>query len=134
MRFQPSTATRVGAIRIKRAYEPPLPADGARYLIDRLWPRGVSKERLALAGWLKDLAPSTELRRWFGHQPERWSTFQERYRSELAMQEEALAPLLAAARRGPITLVYAAKDETHNGALVLKALLEERLARGTPHA
>jgi uncharacterized protein YeaO (DUF488 family) len=128
MTFQPSPPQPLGAIRIKRAYEPPSPADGARFLIDRLWPRGLSKERLALSGWLKDLAPSTELRQWFGHQPERWSGFQERYRSELATKEEALAPLLEAARNGPVTLVYAAKDEVHNDAVVLKAFLDERLA------
>jgi uncharacterized protein YeaO (DUF488 family) len=116
------------AIHLKRAYEEPNPEDGARFLIDRLWARGVSKERLKLADWLKDLAPSTDLRRWFGHKEERWPEFEARYRAELAGNKEALAPLMAAARHGPLTLVYAAKDQEHNDAVVLKKVLEEALA------
>lgn len=119
-----------GDIRLKRAYEDPSPEDGDRYLVDRLWPRGVSKDCLKLAGWFKDVAPSTELRRWFGHQAERWAEFEVRYRSELARQEQALAPLLAAARQGTVTLVYGAKDRQHNQAVVLKRVLEEHLADG----
>ena len=117
-----------GDIRLKRAYEAPSPEDGARFLVDRLWPRGVSKERLALTGWLKDVAPSNELRRWFGHQAERWEEFETRYRSELAHEKQDLAPLLDAARQGTVTLVYGAKDQTHNQAVVLKQVLEESLA------
>ncbi|HEY9857072.1 MAG TPA: DUF488 family protein, partial [Stenomitos sp.] len=92
-------------------------------------PRGVSKERLKLVGWLKDVAPSTELRRWFGHQPERWEEFEARYRSELAQEAQVLEPLLDAARQGTVTLVYGAKDRLHNQAVVLKTVLEERLER-----
>ena len=114
-------------IRIKRAYDPAAAEDGARILVDRLWPRGVSRERLALSAWAKDAAPSAELRVWFGHRPERWEEFKARYRSELERDDAALQPLMDAARAGPVTLIYAAKDQEHNGALVLRAYLEERL-------
>lgn len=116
-----------GAIALKRAYEEPDPQDGERYLVDRLWPRGVSKDRLKLAGWLRDVAPSTELRRWFAHRVDRWGEFEARYRLELAAHPEALSPLLEAARRTGITLVYGARDQEHNQAVVLKRVLEERL-------
>ncbi|MBU6427745.1 MAG: DUF488 family protein [Cyanobacteria bacterium REEB65] len=117
-------------IRLKRAYEPPGAADGTRILVDRVWPRGVSKADLALAGWRRETAPSTELRQWFGHQPERWEEFRRRYREELAANVQALEPLLAAARQGPLTLVYGAKDREHNQAVVLREMLLELLARG----
>ncbi|MBO9542536.1 DUF488 domain-containing protein [bacterium] len=114
-------------IALKRAYEAPAPEDGDRFLVDRLWPRGVTKEHLKLSAWLKDLGPSTELRRWFGHKPERWREFEARYRDELSSKAEALSPLLAAARHGHITLVYGAKDTEHNQAVVLKRVIEEHL-------
>lgn len=112
-------------IRIKRVYEPSSPSDGARFLVERLWPRGVKKNALSIDGWLRDVAPSTELRKWFAHDPAKWPEFQRRYRSELASHEEACLPLRDAASRGDVTLLYSAHDEQHNGALVLKAYLEE---------
>jgi uncharacterized protein YeaO (DUF488 family) len=113
-------------IRLKRAYEPPDPSDGQRVLVERLWPRGVTKARAAIALWLKDVAPSTELRKWFAHDPARWKQFQQRYRNELEKQEESVALLRRMSRQGTLTLVYAAKDEQHNGALALKAFLERK--------
>lgn len=111
------------AIHLKRAYESPSSADGVRILVDRLWPRGVSKERAAIDQWMKDVAPSTELRRWFGHDPKRWNEFRRRYRTELSHHEELLNELRALARKGPLTLVYAARDEVHNEAIVLRDIL-----------
>ncbi len=114
-------------IRIKRAYEPPAPGDGRRYLVDRLWPRGVARESLALDGWLKDVAPADELRRWFGHDPARWPEFQRRYQRELdAASPELIQPLLAAAAAGDVTLVYGARDAEHNNAVVLRDYLQAR--------
>lgn len=110
-------------LQIKRAYEPAAREDGERYLVDRLWPRGVKKEDLALTAWLKNIAPSDELRRWFGHDPARWAGFRRRYQAELQANRPALEPLRAALRRGPLTLVYAAHDEAHNQAVVLRDLL-----------
>jgi uncharacterized protein YeaO (DUF488 family) len=104
---------------IKRIYDPPSPADGARVLVDRLWPRGVSKASTALTLWLKDVAPSTELRKWFNHNPERWEEFKHRYRAELAHDPEPLARLRAMRKEGPVTLLFAAHDQSHNHALVL---------------
>jgi uncharacterized protein YeaO (DUF488 family) len=115
-------------IQLRRAYEPRTPDDGRRILVDRLWPRGVSRERAALDLWAKDVAPSTELRRWFGHDPVRWDQFAQRYRQELAAHPEALQPLLEAAAAGPLTFIYGARDEQHNEAVVLKAVLEERVS------
>jgi uncharacterized protein YeaO (DUF488 family) len=115
-------------IRLKRAYEAAENADGKRYLVDRVWPRGLTKDKLHIDSWLKDVAPSTELRKWFGHDPARWNEFQSRYRKELSAHTEALAPLLDAARRGNVTLVYGARDTEHNQAVVLKQVLEEHLA------
>jgi uncharacterized protein YeaO (DUF488 family) len=108
--------------RIKRAYEPAAEADGTRVLVDRVWPRGITKEKAAVSEWLKEVAPSTELRKWFGHEPERFAEFRERYRAELkgSAALEALRRL-----KGVVTLVYGAHDETHNQAVVLKELLEE---------
>jgi uncharacterized protein YeaO (DUF488 family) len=108
---------------LKRAYESSAPSDGKRILVDRLWPRGVSKDRAALDLWLKDVAPSTELRKWFAHDPAKWPEFVTRYQAELA-HNEALSELKALASEGDITLVYAAKDEEHNEAQVLKGILE----------
>lgn len=110
-------------LHLKRAYEPGAPEDGERYLVDRLWPRGVRKEALALTGWLKEVAPSDALRRWFGHDPERWEEFCRRYRDELKGQQAALQPLREALKRGPVTLVYSAHDEAHNQAVVLREFL-----------
>ncbi|HEY1736296.1 MAG TPA: DUF488 family protein [Methylovirgula sp.] len=109
-------------ILVKRAYEPAATEDGYRALVDRLWPRGRSKTELALDEWAKTLAPSATLRAWFGHRPERWTIFQRRYEKELSTpeQREALHALLARAGRGPLTLVYGAKDEEHNQAIVLR--------------
>ena len=112
-------------LHIKRAYEPALPKDGSRFLVDRLWPRGVKKEALALTAWLKDVAPSDALRRWFGHDPERWIEFRRRYRAEIESNQAALQPLLEALKRGPVTLVYSAHDEAHNQAVLLREYLLE---------
>jgi uncharacterized protein YeaO (DUF488 family) len=118
-------------IRIKRAYETPSPKDGRRVLVERLWPRGVRKEALALDAWLKDVAPSDTLRRWFGHDPERWAEFSQRYIEELRAEPAAssLRELRRCARSGPLTLIYAAKDEEHNSALVLHGVLTRSRAR-----
>lgn len=110
-------------IKVRRAYEPPTPGDGTRILVDRLWPRGVSKAEAALDLWEKELAPSAELRQWFNHEPARWEEFQARYAGELASQTDALDRLRALARKGTVTLVYAARDELHNDAVALRALL-----------
>ena len=110
-------------LRLKRAYEPAGADDGTRILIDRLWPRGVSKAKAALDDWIKDVAPSTELRKWFGHDPTRWTEFQRRYRAELREQSAALDRIRERARTGVVTLVYSAHDEQHNDAVVLRAVL-----------
>lgn len=106
-------------IRVKRAYDPPSGADGRRVLVERLWPRGMKREALAADAWLKDVAPSTELRKWFDHRVERWEEFQRRYREELDADPQAWQPLIAASRRGRLTLLYSAHDVDHNGAVVL---------------
>ena len=111
------------ALKIKRAYDSPSRADGTRILVDRLWPRGVKKEALALDGWMKDIAPSPELRTWFGHKPERFAEFRKRYRAELKQHSELVAELREHARAGILTLVYGARDEVHNGAVVLREVL-----------
>ena len=110
-------------IRIKRAYDPPEPGDGTRLLVDRLWPRGLRKEDTALQGWEKDLAPSTGLRQWFGHDPARWEEFRRRYLAEMALNPEPFEAVRKLARSGTVTLVYAARDEAHNHALVLRDFL-----------
>jgi uncharacterized protein YeaO (DUF488 family) len=110
-------------VRLKRAYEPPEKTDGTRILVDRLWPRGVSKEEAKLDEWIKEIAPSSELRTWFGHDPRRWDEFRKRYRSELAEHSETLKDLRRRAREGPITLVYSARDEIHNDAIVLRNVI-----------
>lgn len=118
-------ATPPSDVGLKRAYEAPAAADGARILIDRLWPRGIKKADAAIDRWLKELAPSTELRRWFGHEVERWPEFRRRYRAELDRHRELVEELRALARRQRVTLVYGAKDEAHNDAVVLAELLGE---------
>ena len=110
-------------IKLKRAYEKASPEDGTRILIDRLWPRGISKEAAAIDHWFKATAPSTELRKWFGHDPPRWDEFRRRYMAELRQHAEQLGEIRKLARRGPITLVYAAHDELHNDAVVLRNVL-----------
>ncbi len=110
---------------MKRAYEPASRADGVRVLVDRVWPRGLTKSKVAIDQWMKDVAPSTALRQWFGHDPERWTEFRRRYRAELARHPALLKELRAIARKGPLTLVYSARDEAHNQAVVLR----ERLIR-----
>lgn len=110
-------------VRIKRAYEPASAQDGTRILIDRLWPRGVKKEPLALALWSRELAPSSELRRWFGHDPTRWQEFRQRYAAELRPHAALLESLRALARQGTLTLVYGARDEVHNDAVALRDFL-----------
>jgi uncharacterized protein YeaO (DUF488 family) len=111
-------------IKLKRVYENPSPKDGLRILVERLWPRGLTKERAAVDLWLKDVAPSPELRRWFGHDPARWEQFQERYRQELRQKKDAVQLLKQKGKVGTVTLVYAARDEDHNGALALKEFLQ----------
>jgi uncharacterized protein YeaO (DUF488 family) len=120
------------SIRLKRAYDPPAKDDGFRVLVDRVWPRGMTRQQLQVEDWLKDVAPSTELRRWFGHDPRRWDEFRKRYGEELAGQGEALERLVARARQGRLTLVFAAKDAQHNNAVVLKEHLEQRLRDEAP--
>jgi uncharacterized protein YeaO (DUF488 family) len=112
-------------VRIKRAYEAATPGDGHRVLIDRLWPRGVSRDGAQLDEWARELAPSAELRRWFGHDPDRFAEFRRRYRAELRAQDAKLAALRAKARGGTVTLVYGARDTEHNDAVVLAELLRE---------
>ena len=101
---------------------------GAVFLVDRIWPRGVKKDRLELTDWLRDVAPSAELRTWFGHDPQRWAEFQRRYRDELDNKDDdTLKPIVDAARKGPVTLLYGARDTEHNNALVLRDYVDERL-------
>lgn len=113
-------------IRIKRVYEAPSGDDGFRVLVDRVWPRGMTKEKAAVDLWLKDVAPSTDLRKWFGHDPARWNEFRARYRAELEAQPALVEQLRARARNGPLTLVYSAHDEAHNQAVVLQEALAHR--------
>jgi uncharacterized protein YeaO (DUF488 family) len=110
-------------IRIKRAYDPPARSDGTRILVDRLWPRGVKKVDADIAQWMKEVAPSNELRKWFAHDPRRWEEFRRRYRAELAGKRELVGALRDLARRGPLTLIYSAHDQDHNQAVVLRELL-----------
>lgn len=113
-------------IRLKRAYEEPSKDDGERILVDRLWPRGLSKQRAKIDLWMKEIAPSTELRKWFGHDPKRWKEFSKRFLAELKGKKELVQELRKRARKGTVTLVYAARDEEHNEALILKKLLSSR--------
>lgn len=116
-------------IRTKRTYDPPERSDGRRFLVERLWPRGMKKQDLELDAWLKDVAPSTELRRWFAHKPERWKEFQRRYMQELDAKAEALQPLLDASKKQPVTLLYSARDVEHNSAIVLRDYLAAHARR-----
>ncbi len=117
-------AKRRRTIRLKRAYEPPAKEDGTRILVERLWPRGVSKDEAAIDLWAKEIAPSSDLRKWYGHDPARWEEFRTRYRAELANKDELLSDLKSRIVEGPVTFVYAAKDEQRNSALVLREFLE----------
>jgi uncharacterized protein YeaO (DUF488 family) len=112
-------------IKLKRVYEEPAKADGERILVERLWPRGLSKERAKVSLWLKEIAPSPELRKWFGHDPDKWNEFRSRYTKELKGKKELTELLKRKAREGMITLVYAARDEEHNSALILKQFLQK---------
>jgi len=114
-------------IKIKRVYESPGADDGTRFLVERLWPRGMRKESLHIEGWLKDVAPSDALRRWFSHDPAKWIEFQDRYFAELDDKPDAIQPIVEAARRGNVTLLYSAHDTEHNNALALKEYLSKRL-------
>ncbi|HWE75838.1 MAG TPA: DUF488 family protein [Stellaceae bacterium] len=132
-------AAKRAEIRVKRAYEPAAEADGTRVLVDRLWPRGVTKDALALARWAKEIGPSDALRRWFRHDPARWGEFRRRYAAELAKQKPLLDELRDLARSGVLTLVYGARDEEHNNAVVLcdaltKAQKKKAPARAEPTA
>lgn len=117
-------------IQTKRVYEPPSADDGKRFLVDRLWPRGVSRDKLRLDGWLKDVAPSNELRHWFKHDPPKWTEFQRRYQAELKRQPETWQALLDASRAGRVTLLFSAQDLEHNNAVALKIHLEQGLKAG----
>ncbi|HEX3104130.1 MAG TPA: DUF488 domain-containing protein [Terriglobales bacterium] len=115
-------------LKLKRAYERPAREDGQRFLVERLWPRGLKKSALRLDAWLKDVAPSTELRKWFSHDPRKWVEFQKRYRSELKQHAEVCDRIVEAARQGTVTLVYAAHDPDRNSAVVLRNYLKNKIA------
>lgn len=119
-------------IKLKRVYESTAKDDGKKYLVERLWPRGVKKTALANAVWLKDVAPSTELRKWFGHDPKKWEEFQRRYRVELKEHQAVLESILEAARRGTVTLLYSSHDTEHNNAVVLRDHLQRKLRSDRP--
>ncbi len=114
----------MGRIQLKRVYEAVSPADGYRVLVERLWPRGLKKEQVAVDLWLKEVAPSPELRTWFGHDPAKWEEFKRRYWDELRNKPEQIGLLKGKSREGTVTFVYAARDEQHNSALILKEFLE----------
>ncbi len=116
-------------LKVKRVYEDSRPGDGARFLVERLWPRGMKKEHLKMEAWLKEVAPSDSLRRWFAHDPLKWKEFQKRYRVELESNPHAWKPILESAQRGNVTLLYSARDTEHNNAVVLKSFLEERIQK-----
>jgi len=120
-------------IKIKRTYEPPASGDGRRILVERLWPRGMKKEALEADAWMKEVAPTTELRQWFSHEVERWEEFRRRYRKELDSNRSAWMPILGAATHGTVTLLYSAHDTLHNGAIVLRDYLAERQAAQLRH-
>ena len=113
-------------INIKRVYDGAEKADGTRFLIERLWPRGVRKDSLPLDGWLKDAGPSTELRKWFSHDPAKWEEFQKRYVAELKKSPEAWQPIVDAARKGTVTLIYSSHDTEHNNAVALQKFLKRQ--------
>lgn len=116
-------------IRVRRVYDKPRPDEGKCFLVDRLWPRGISKESLKIDAWLKDIAPSDSLRRWFGHDPERWEEFRQRYNKELDENRDALKPFIDALKKGNVILIFSAKDLEHNNAVVLKEYLERKIKK-----
>ncbi len=116
-----------GSIQLKRVYESHSAQDGTRFLVERLWPRGVTKAALADARWLRDAAPSAELRKWFNHDPQRWNEFRRRYFAELKGEKDALSPILKAARETTVTLLFSSHDTEHNNAVALKEFLEHSL-------
>jgi uncharacterized protein YeaO (DUF488 family) len=116
-------------IALKRVYDPVSRNDGTRFLVERLWPRGMSKEKLRTRAWLKDAGPSTELRQWFGHDPDKWTEFRRRYFRELDARPEAWKPIASAARRGLVTLVYSSHDTLHNNAVALQQYLQDKSRR-----
>lgn len=114
-------------LKLKRIYDPPSKGDGKRVLVDRLWPRGIRKEDARVDEWLKDIAPSDELRRWFSHDPSKWEEFKRRYKEELKDKREIIERLKTEAKKGMVTLLYAAKDEEHNNAVVLKEVVDQKI-------
>ena len=116
-------------LKVKRVYESAAADDGARFLVERLWPRGMKKEKLKMDAWLKDVAPTADLRRWFAHDPLKWKEFQQRYRAELGKDPDSWRPIVDAGKRGNVTLLYSARDTEHNSALVLKSFLERRIKK-----
>jgi uncharacterized protein YeaO (DUF488 family) len=114
-------------LKTKRVYGSAETSDGTRFLVDRLWPRGIKKEKLEMKAWLKDVAPSPDLRKWFAHNPAKWQEFQQRYRAELESNPDAWKPILEAAKHGDVTLLYSARDTEHNSALLLQDFLEEHM-------
>jgi uncharacterized protein YeaO (DUF488 family) len=114
-------------ITLKRVYEPPDSGDGFRVLVERLWPRGITKEHAHLDLWLKEIAPSSDLRKWFAHDPSKWDEFSKRYRTELITREELVMTLLQKSRETPVTLIFAARDLQHNSAVILKQVVEEKM-------
>jgi uncharacterized protein YeaO (DUF488 family) len=119
-------------IQVKRAYENAATTDGARFLVDRLWPRGLTKERLAILAWIKDAAPSNELRKWYGHDPAKWNEFRKRYFADLEKTPEAWQPLIEAAHKGAITLVYSSQEKELNNAVALREFLMRKLKSRPP--
>lgn len=119
-------------VRVKRVYDEPDAADGTRVLVDRLWPRGIGREQVAADLWLKEAAPTDALRKWYGHDPGRWELFRQKYRAELARRGAILRMLGELRRRGPLTLIYSARDTAHNNAVVLREVLEDRSAEPAP--
>lgn len=116
-------------LKVKRVYENAESGDGTRFLVERLWPRGMKKEELKMEAWLKEVAPSDSLRRWFAHDPLKWKEFQKRYRAELESNPNAWKPILESAKHGDVTLLYSARDTEHNNAVVLKSFLEARIKK-----
>jgi len=119
-------------IKLKRVYAPAASDDGMRFLVERLWPRGIKKTELQMQAWLKDVAPSTDLRQWFGHDPAKWSDFRKRYFRELSANPDAVEPILTAAKRGTVTLLYSSHDTEHNNAVALKEFIEGQSKKRTP--
>jgi uncharacterized protein YeaO (DUF488 family) len=116
-------------LKIKRVYEPAEASDGVRFLVERLWPRGMKKESLKMKAWLKEVAPGPSLRKWYSHDPDKWEEFQRRYRAELESNPESWQPILEEAKLSDVTLLYSARDTEHNSALLLKSFLEEQLGK-----